>query len=47
MYQVGTLTAQNKALANELKEARKQGAERAAKVRVNTVVQRGVCCSAG
>ena len=47
MYQVGTLTAQNKALANELKEARKQGAERAAKVRVTTVVQCGVCCSAG
>ena len=44
MYQVGTLTAQNKALANELKEARKQGAERAAKVRVNTVVQCGVWC---
>jgi len=42
MYQVGTLTAQNKALANELKEARKQGAERAAKVRVTTVVQCGV-----
>ena len=33
LYQVSTLTALNKALANELKEARKQGAERAAKVR--------------